>query len=158
MSLRLAPGLAMAAALAASLLSAGCARVRDQQGYILNEEFARSVQPGVDNRESVERTLGRPSFVGQFDQKDWFYVARETRQYGFNHPSPYNQTVLRVRFDDSGNVERIERTGMELVANIDPSNDKTPTLGSSRSFFEEIFGNIGSGAAAQRGQTADNPQ
>jgi outer membrane protein assembly factor BamE (lipoprotein component of BamABCDE complex) len=158
MSLRFAPGLALAAAVGASLLSAGCTRVRDHQGYMLDDQLAQAVQPGVDNRESVERTLGRPSFVGQFDQKDWYYVSRQTRQYGFNHPSPHEQTVLRVRFDDAGNVERVERTGMELVANIDPSNDTTPTLGSNRSFFEEIFGNIGSGAGAQRGQTADNPQ
>ena len=37
----------------------------------------------------------------------------------------------------------VKRTGMELVATIDPSNDKTPTLGRDRSLFEELFGNIG---------------
>lgn len=158
MSLRFAPGLALTAVLGASLLSAGCTRVRDRQGYVMDEQLATAVQPGVDNRDSVERTLGRPSFVGQFDQKDWYYVSRETRQYGFNHPSPFTQTVLRVRFDDGGNVERVERTGIELVANIDPSGEKTPTLGRDRSFFDEIFGNIGAGTGGQRGQTADNPQ
>jgi outer membrane protein assembly factor BamE (lipoprotein component of BamABCDE complex) len=158
MSLRFAPGLALTAVLGAALLSAGCTRVRDRQGYILDDQLVSSVQPGVDNRESVERTLGRPSFVGQFDTKDWYYVSRETRQLGFNHPSPFLQTVLRVRFDDRGNVERVERTGMELVASIDPSDERTPTLGRNRSFFDEIFGNIGAGTGAERGQSADNPQ
>ena len=31
----------------------------------------------------------------------------------------------------------------EQIAQVDPSGDKTPTLGRKRSFFEELFGNIG---------------
>ncbi len=157
MSLRFAPGLVLAAALGATALS-GCTRIRDHQGYIMDEQLAAAVQPGVDNRDSVARTLGRPSFVGQFDQRDWYYVSRQTRQLAFNAPSPHANDVLHVRFDEAGNVERVERTGMELVANIDPSNQKTPTLGSSRGFFDEIFGNIGAVGPGTRGQTADNPQ
>ncbi|HEX8571342.1 MAG TPA: outer membrane protein assembly factor BamE [Allosphingosinicella sp.] len=158
MSLRFAPGTVLAAAIGASLLSAGCARIRDHQGYILDDQLAQGVQPGVDNRDSVERTLGRPSFIGQFDQHDWYYVSRQTRYYAFNNPSASTQTVLRVRFDDAGNVERVERSGMELVADVDPSNEETPTLGRKRNFLQEIFGNIGAAAPGQRGQTADNPQ
>ena len=30
-----------------------------------------------------------------------------------------------------------------MVASVDPSNRKTPTLGRQRSFFDEMFGNIG---------------
>jgi hypothetical protein len=30
-----------------------------------------------------------------------------------------------------------------LVAGIDPAGRKTPTLGRKRSFFDELFGNIG---------------
>ncbi|HEX9933377.1 MAG TPA: outer membrane protein assembly factor BamE [Allosphingosinicella sp.] len=158
MSLRFSPRVLLAAALGASFLSAGCSSIRDHQGYVGDQQLIAAIQPGVDNRDSVERTLGRPSFVGQFDQRDWYYVDRQTRQLAFQHPSPSEQTVLRVRFDEQGNVERVERSGMELVANIDPSNEETPTLGRNRSFFEEIFGNIGSTAPGQRGQTQDNPQ
>ena len=51
---------------------------------------------------------------------------------------------LDVRFDQAGNVQSIEQTGKELVANINPVSKKTPTLGRKRSFFDELFGNIGS--------------
>lgn len=155
MSLRL-PFLLTAASCA--VLAAGCAPIRDHQGYVADEQLIASVQPGVDNRESVQRTLGRPTFVGQFDTNDWYYVSRQTRQLAFQHPRPAGTTVLRVRFDPSGNVASVERTGLEMVQNIDPTNETTPTLGRNRSFFEEIFGNIGAGQSGQRGQTADNPQ
>jgi outer membrane protein assembly factor BamE (lipoprotein component of BamABCDE complex) len=158
MSLRFGRTLAAAALIGASALSIGCTPIREHQGFIVDEQLAQAVQPGVDNRESVERTLGRPSFTGQFDQRDWYYVSRQTRNLAFNHPRPSEQTVLHVRFDEAGNVERVDRTGLELVANIDPANEETPTLGRERSFLEEIFGNIGATAPGQRAPTQDNPQ
>ena len=139
-------------------LTAGCTRTLDHQGHVLDDTLVAAIQPGVDNRESVTGTLGRPSFVGQFDQHDWYYVSRNTRQLAFNMPRPSEQTVLHVRFDDSGNVQSVNRTGLELIASISPSSDKTPTLGSHRSLFQELFGNIGAvGQTGQRAPTTDNP-
>jgi hypothetical protein len=80
-------------------------------------------------------------------------VSRETHQYAFNAPSPKTQEVTRISFDSSGNVTAVDKTGVELVAKVSPDGDKTPTLGRDRSFFEELFGNIGAvgapGASAQ---------
>ena len=148
-----------AAALGASVLLAGCAKTRDIQGYLIDETLVSAIQPGVDNRESVAGALGRPTFAGQFDDRDGEYVSRETRQLAFNMPRPVDQTVVHIRFDEAGNVQSVERSGLELVANINPSNEETPTLGSERSLFEELFGNIGAvGQTGRYGQTADNPQ
>ena len=158
MTFRHGRSLALAMMVGAALLVTGCSRARDWQGYLVDESLITAIQPGVDNRDSVVGTLGRPSFTGQFDQRDWYYVSRQTRNLAFSHPRPSAQTVLHVRFDEGGNVERVERTGLELVANIDPSNEETPTLGRERSFLEEIFGNIGATAPGQRAPTQDNPQ
>ena len=149
----------VALVLGAALL-AGCASLRDHQGYLLDEALVAAVQPGVDNKDSVAGTLGRPTFTGQFDreQRDWYYVSRDTRQAAFTMPRPSAQTVLRVRFDAAGNVESVQRTGVELAVNINPDDRRTPTLGRNRSLLQELFGNIG--AVGQRGQaapTADNP-
>ena len=146
-------------AMAAVALLGGCTRIKDRQGYIMDDVLVASVQPGVDNRDSVTGSLGRPSFVGQFDQRDWYYVSRSTKNLGFNVPDPEATTVLHIRFDEAGNVAAVERTGMERVASIEPMKDKTPTLGRDRGFFQELFGNIGAvGATGQSTGTADNPQ
>ncbi len=159
MGFRQQPPFILAAALAASLLLPGCASIRDHQGFIVDETLVSAIQPGVDNRDSVLGTLGRPTFVGQFDQRDWYYLSRDTRQLAFAMPRPSSQTVLRVHFDEAGNVVRVDRSGMELVARIDPTGDETPTLGRHRSLFQELFGNIGAvGQGGQRGNTSDNPQ
>lgn len=140
-------------------LASGCSAIREHRGYVVDPVLVAAVQPGVDNRESVQTTLGRPTFTGQFDQRDWYYVSRETKQRAFNNPRPTEQTVLHIRFSEAGAVESVNRTGLELARAISPSGDRTPTLGSERSFFEDIFGNIGAvGQRGQGGQTADNPQ
>ena len=150
--------LTVSAALVALAATAGCSRVRGHQGYIVDQSLVAAIQPGVDNRDSVARTLGRPTFAGQFDANDWYYVSRETRQLAFAQPKATDQTVLRVSFDAAGNVTAVEKTGIEKIASIDPVGDKTPTLGRDRSFFEDIFGNIGQvGSVGQGGGTADNP-
>ncbi len=142
---------AIVGGLIATTLLSGCAQLRGRQGYVVDPVLADSVTAGVDNRESVEKTLGRPTFVGQFSDRDYFYVARETRQLAFANPRPVAQIVMHVKFDAAGNVTAVERTGLENVARLSPEGDKTPTLGRERSFFEDIFGNIGAVGAAGAG-------
>lgn len=133
----------IATALLGATLLAGCAGIRDHRGAVIDTELVPAIQVGVDNRESVERTLGRPTFTGTFADSDWYYVSRDTSTLAFRSPRVEEQTVLHIRFDQAGNVAAIQQTGPELIANINPVNDKTPTLGRQNSFFEDIFGNIG---------------
>jgi outer membrane protein assembly factor BamE (lipoprotein component of BamABCDE complex) len=150
--------LILSTALVALVATSGCSRVRGHQGYIADSTLVDAIKPGVDNRESVTKTLGRPTFAGQFDANDWYYVDRETKQLAFALPTPTKQTLLRISFDAAGNVTAVQKTGVEKIASIRPIKDKTPTLGRNRSFFEELFGNIGQvGSVGQGGGTADNP-
>src|SRR5579862_3238057 len=110
----------MTATLGLAVLAGGCASIRDHRGYLVDTALVDSVQAHVDNRTSVERTLGRPTWVSQFGQKDWYYISVDTKQHAFGRPRTYQQTVLRVRFDPAGNVAAIDRAGMEKVAVIRP--------------------------------------
>jgi outer membrane protein assembly factor BamE (lipoprotein component of BamABCDE complex) len=125
-------------------LLAGCGlSVREHRGYVIDEQLTTAIQAGVDNKASVERTLGQPSFTGTFDQNDWYYVARDTRAFAFRNPRVTDQTVIHVRFDQAGNVVAVNQTDETLIASINPNNDQTPTLGRKQGFFDELFNNIG---------------
>lgn len=154
LSRRMGVGVACVAILAAT---AGCSRVVGHQGYLLDTQLVATVQPGVDNKQSVQRTLGQPSFSSQFGQNDWYYVARETRQLAFGKPRPVSQTVLHVAFDQAGNVASVRQLGLDQVASINPSDDKTPTLGRKRGFFQDLFGNIGQVGTIGGGGGGANP-
>jgi len=133
------------------VLLAGCSSIKDHRGYLVDQMLLDSVQPGVDNQLSVERTLGRPTFTSQFGEPAWYYVSINTKQAPFTSPRANEQLVLKVKFDPAGNVTGIERTGMEKVVRLSPEGDKTPTLGRERSFFEDLFGNIGTVGAPGAG-------
>jgi outer membrane protein assembly factor BamE (lipoprotein component of BamABCDE complex) len=135
--------LKVATTIVAAALLAGCAGVRAHRGAVLDPELTAGIQVGVDNKDSVAKTLGRPTFTGEFDENDWYYVSRDTQTLAFRSPQVTKQTVLHVRFDPAGNVAAVNTTGKELIASIDPSGKRTPTLGRKRSFFDELFGNIG---------------
>ncbi len=138
-----------------ALVLSGCSRIKTHQGYFVDNLLVDSISPGVDNRESVEGTLGRPSFVSQFGQQDWYYVSRDMKQLAFANPAPKEQTVIHVAFDTAGNVASIERTGIDKVVELSPKDGKTPTLGRQRGILEDIFGNIGAVGAGGAGAGAD---
>jgi len=136
----------------ATLLAASaCTPLRSHQGYIVDADLVNSVRPGIDNRQSVLATLGSPSFAAQFNQGDWYYVARDSRNYAFNSPKVREQLVLQISFDATGNVTAIRKSGAEQVAAVDPYGKITPTLGRKRGFFQDLFGNIGAVGAAPGG-------
>ncbi|WP_068093877.1 outer membrane protein assembly factor BamE [Novosphingobium rosa] len=135
-------GLVMGAA-ALSLLAGGCTSIRDHRGYLVDTALVDSVMVGIDNRQSVEHTLGRPTFVSQYGKEAWYYVSMDTKQTAFHRPRTTAETILRVSFDPQGNVARLDRAGTEKVVRLNPDGSFTPTLGKKRSFFEDLFGNIG---------------
>lgn len=153
-SRRLMAGLCLGA-----VLLSGCTRIRDHKGYVVDKALVDSVQPGVDNRDSVMKTLGRPSFASEFDDgATWYYLSRETRQFAYTQPKPVAQMLLAVHFSKTGDVTTVQKTGTETIASVTPYGKKTPTLGRNRGFFADLFGNIGAGGAnATKAPTTDNP-
>lgn len=134
-----------------AIAASACAPLRSHQGYVIDVDLLNSVQPGVDNRQSVLATLGQPSFASQFNQGDWYYISRDSRNYAFNTPKPREQTTVQISFDKAGNVTAIRKSGVEQVASVSPAKRTTPTLGRERGFFEDLFGNIGTVGAAGAG-------
>ena len=134
-----------ATAFVAAAMLAGCGgiTVREHRGYVMDEQLTSGVAVGTDNKQSVEKTLGLPTFTGTFDQNDWYYVSRDTRSFAFRDPKVTDQTVLHVRFDQAGNVAAVNQMDEKLIASINPNKDRTPTLGRERGFFDELFNNIG---------------
>ena len=102
-----------------ALALSACAGSRDHKGFVLDPTLADAIQVGIDNKESVTKTIGRPTFTGQFDPNEWYYVSRNTATLAFRDPKVTEQTVLRIRFDQAGNVASVEKTGKETIVTRD---------------------------------------
>ena len=142
---------------AAALVTAlpGCSRIRDSKGYVADEQLIGALQTGVDNRASVQKTLGRPTLVSEVDPNTWFYVSQTTRQLAFLKPKPNAHQVLVVNFDAKGNLAQVRKLGLNDIVNVSPSGDKTPTLGKETSFWQELFGDVGKFGPAGGGAGGD---
>ncbi len=135
---------AKAALLGCAVFALGaCSSIRESRGFINDQVLTRSVQPGIDNIRSVEGTLGRPTFASQYGNQTWYYISSTTGRKPFVRPRIDAHSVLAVRFDASGNVIAVDRSGIDEVVYLQPDGDMTPTLGRERTFLEDLFGNIG---------------
>ncbi|MBD3730211.1 MAG: outer membrane protein assembly factor BamE [Sphingomonadales bacterium] len=139
------------AILAAAVSTAGCTTIKENRGYIVDQSLVDAIQPGIDNQQSVESTLGRPTFTSQFGQPTWYYVSNLSERKPFRRPKIKSHDVLAVRFDAAGNVVSADRSGIDKVVYLSPDGDSTPTLGRERSFFQDLFGNIGAVGAGGAG-------
>ena len=129
---------------AAAMALSACASFNTHKGAVIDTQLAASIQPGIDNKASVQKLLGTPTLAGQFTANDWYYVSRDQTQLAFRDPHISRHKVLHIAFDQAGNVASIGMTGREMAMDLTPSRRQTPTLGRKRSFFDELFGNIGS--------------
>lgn len=141
----------MLSILAAAALVSGCTAYRAHKGAVVDPQLAIAIQTGIDNKDSVAKTLGRPTFTGQFTPNDWYYVSRDTTQFAFGNPRVSKQTVYLVRFDPAGNVSSVGQLGKEWIFAVNPNGKRTPTLGRKRGFFAELFGNIGTVGSMSNG-------
>ena len=144
---RVAPVVLLGLALSAG----GCTSIKETRGYFADDRLTGLVQPGLDNRQSVEATLGRPTFTSQFGPETWYYVSSMTGRRPFVRPRIEEHSVLAVRFDGGGNVIAADRSGIDQVVYLRPDGDETPTLGRERTFLEDLFGNIGTVGAPGTG-------
>lgn len=139
---RLQPG----ALLAAALVIGGCAMVaptRETRGHRVEPHQLEELVPGVQTRADVAALLGSPSITAPFGDDSWFYVSSVTRTRVGRTQAVEEQTVVAIRFDERGVVQKVETLGLEDAADITPVARVTPTPGNDRSFLQLLFGNIG---------------
>ena len=139
------------------LALSACTSIREPRGYIVDSTLVNVIKPGIDNRRSVEQTLGRPTFTSQYGDPTWYYVSSTTGRRPFVRPTIRQHSVLAVKFDADGNVVASDRTGIDKVVYLSPESDEPPTLGRERSFLEDLFGNIGTVGAPGTGGAGPGP-
>jgi len=130
---------------------AGCSNKDSYRGYMFDPALSDAILPGVDNRISVESTLGSPTLESTFDENVWYYVNRVDRNRSFYWPEPKSRKIMLVRFNNQGTVSEVTNYDLSSAQDIDPVKDRTRTRGSELSFFQELFMNVGRFVGAQGG-------
>ena len=132
-----------ALALCAGLAAAGCAPTVTYHGFAPRLGELEAIEAGIDTRGTVLNRLGQPSATGSFDSRDWYYVASRMERRMFYAPEIVDRTVVAIRFDETGLVERVNRYGLEDGRVVDLVTETTPTFGRELTVLQQLFGNIG---------------
>ncbi|MEO1089326.1 MAG: outer membrane protein assembly factor BamE [Pseudomonadota bacterium] len=120
-----------------------CEQTVITHGHQLIAEDVDRIRPGLTTQGEVVRILGTPSTRSTFDPNTWLYMGRRVEERTIFNRRLAAQDSLRIRFDDIGVVESIERFDVAHGSEIDPIDETTPTGGNELSIVEQLLGNIG---------------
>jgi outer membrane protein assembly factor BamE (lipoprotein component of BamABCDE complex) len=136
-------GSASVATLFAAASLAGCVAVLDQRGNLPEPDKLALIHPGATTRDEVTKILGTPSSTGIFDDKNWYYISRRTKQVAFLDPDVLDQQVYIVNFDNKGVVRGVDHKDLKDGREVEPAPGATPAPGRELTFLEQVLGNIG---------------
>lgn len=141
-------------ALALAALLGGCSLLEptvETRGHRVEDHLLAEIVPGVQTKADIAALLGTPSATAPFGDDAWYYVSSVTRTRVGRRPALDRQTVVAIRFDERGVVQKVETRGLEDAAPVTPVARVTPTPGNDRNFLQMLFGNIGRFTPGQDG-------
>jgi outer membrane protein assembly factor BamE (lipoprotein component of BamABCDE complex) len=130
-------------ALACFLSAAACSSTYRNHGYMPVPEDLANIVVGVDTRDTVASSIGRPGVAGILDESGWYYIRSRYRQFAFRAPQEIDRQVLAISFSQRGVVSNIERFGLERGRVVRLSRRVTTENTQGVGFLRQAFGNIG---------------
>ena len=126
-----------------SLVLMACVPIYRNHGYIPTDDDLGVIIVGVDSRDSVAATIGRPAASGLLGDEAWYYIQSRYRTMGAAAPVEIDREVVAITFAENGLVANIERFGLEQGRIVPLSRRVTTTNIRGRGVLAQIFGNIG---------------
>ncbi len=121
----------------------GCAATFTNHGYAPTDSDLEEILVGVDTRDSVEETVGRPSSTGILKESGWYYLSNKMRHYAYRAPVAIDRQLVAITFDKRGVVKNIERFTLEDGQVVVLTRRVTKTGIKGVSFIRQMLGNIG---------------
>ncbi|WP_298835559.1 outer membrane protein assembly factor BamE [uncultured Roseobacter sp.] len=146
-----ARALRLAGVIAVCCVVGACSSLYSNHGYVPTQEDLDQIAVGVDTRSSVEETLGSAASSSVISDNAMYFVRSRIRKTAFLEPQVVDREVLAISFDSNGIVANVERFGLEDGQVVPLARRVTDTTVGSRSFLQQLFGNIGSFAPSGLG-------
>lgn len=121
----------------------GCATLEDSHGYVPDDALLAEIEVGRDTKDTAERILGRPGTSGIVDDRGWYYVKSDYERFLWRAPKEVNREVVAVSFAENGQVENIERFGLEDGQVVALSRRVTTSNTRGIGFLRQLFSNLG---------------
>ena len=115
-------------------------------GNLPDAQLVSILKVGIDNKESISKILGEPSFKGVLGDNSFYYVGTVNSKISFLKPSLENQYVLELSFDKTNKLKKIFIYDEEESIDVSMSSLETISGGKRLTFLQQILGNLGVGS------------
>ncbi|CTQ50300.1 outer membrane protein assembly factor BamE [Jannaschia donghaensis] len=120
-----------------------CAATYRNHGYVPDALALQDVVVGVDTRDTVATSIGRPATNGVERDDAWYYVQSRVRHYAYRAPEFEKRELVAVSFADNGTVTNVERFGLERGRVVTLSRRVTETSIRDYGLVQQIIRNFG---------------
>ena len=131
------------------LTLAACSATYQNHGYVPPDEDLDLITVGVDTRDSVADSVGRPTSFGVLQEGGWYYTQSRWRHFAYKAPQIIDRQLVAITFDKDGVVENVERFTLEDGRVIALSRRVTDSNIKGISFLRQLLGNLGNFNASQ---------
>ena len=120
-----------------------CAATFTNHGFVPRDDELAALSIGVDTRDTVAETIGRPTATGVLRDEAWIYSAYRIRNYTYQAPQVIERQVVAISFDGGGRVSNVERFGLEDGQVVTLSRRVTESSVRDQGFFRQLLRNLG---------------
>jgi len=132
------------------LLALGaCSATYRNHGYVPTDGELEMILVGVDTRETVAGSVGRPTSTGVLADGGWYYTQSRWRHHLYKAPREVERQLVAISFDGDGVVENVERFALEDGQVVTLSRRVTESNIRGVTFIGQILNNIGNFDAGQ---------
>lgn len=131
------------------LAVAACSATFEDHGYVPTDSDLEEIIVGMDTRESVAQTVGRPTSVGVLASGGWYYTQSRWRNFAYKASKIIDRQVVAISFTDDGIVENIERFTLADGQVVPLSRRVTDSNIKGISLISQLLGNLGNFTAGQ---------
>lgn len=126
-----------------------CAATFENHGYVPTDTDLEQIIVGVDTRDTVAETVGRPTSFGVLEGGGWYYTQSRWRHFAFTAPKIVDRQLVAITYTEAGTVENIERFTLEDGRIIALSRRVTNSNIKGISFIRQMLSNFGNFNAGQ---------
>lgn len=130
-------------ALTLILAVSACSATYRNHGFAPSDEELSEIVVGVDTRDSVEETVGKPGTSGVLADTAWYYTSHQVRNWAYRAPEEIDRQVVAISFGPSGVVQNIERFGLADGQVVTLSRRVTETSIREFGLVQQLFRNFG---------------
>lgn len=131
------------------LAVSACAATFENHGYVPTDTDLEQIIVGVDTRDTVAETVGRPTSFGVLEGGGWYYTQSRWRHFAFTAPKIVDRQLVAITYTEAGTVENIERFTLEDGRVIALSRRVTNSNIKGISFIRQMLSNFGNFNAGQ---------